>query len=85
LKQTMNIAAWRTEDGRVRILAGNLEEGLREDADLSRSTALAIPASWRIESHAWRDLWSGRGFETRNNLLPIHLPQASSLLLEQTP
>jgi hypothetical protein len=84
LKQTMNIAAWRTEDGRVRILAGNLEEGLRDDADLSRSTALAIPESWRIDSHAWRDVWSGRGFVARKNLLPINLPQASSVLLEQS-
>jgi hypothetical protein len=84
LKQTINIAAWRTEDGRLRVLAGNLEEGLRDDAHLSRNIALAIPKSWRIDSHTWRDVWAGREFVTENNLLPINLPQASSVLLEQS-
>ena len=39
LKQTMNVAAWQTRDGGFRILAGNLEEGLRDDADPNRSAA----------------------------------------------
>ena len=67
LKQTMNIAAWRTRDGEVRILAGNLEEGLRDDADFSRSAALAIPESWQAGG-AWKDAWTGHKFvvEERN-------------------
>ncbi len=85
LRQTMNIAAWRTQDGKLRILAGNLEEGLRDDADMSRHATLAIPESWRIDSLAWRDAWTGREFDTKSGLLPIVLPQASSVLLEQSP
>ncbi len=43
LNQTITVAAWRTQDNELRILAGNLEEGLRDDADFSRTAALAIP------------------------------------------
>ena len=84
LKQTMNIAAWRTQERKVRILAGNLEEGLRDDADFNRATELAIPPSMRSDTAPWRDTWSGRGFTMGDGLLPLHLPQASSVLLEQS-
>jgi hypothetical protein len=83
LKQTMNIAAWRTRDGRVWILTGNLEEGLREDADFTRNADLAIPASMRTNTNQWRDHWTGRTFTISDGILPLNLPQASSMLLEQ--
>ena len=83
LRQTMSIAAWRTSDGKLRILAGNLEEGLRDDADMTRNSTLVIPQSWRVGSHAWKDTWTGHEFGLNGESLPIELPQASSVLLEQ--
>lgn len=80
LQQTMNVAAWRTQNGKLRILAGNLEEGLRDDADFSRTAALAVPPSWHVGK--WRDLWSGRAINAEGGNLRITLPQASSVLLE---
>ncbi len=84
LNQTINIAAWQTQDGGFRILAGNLEEGLRDDADFTRSAALLIPDSWRMAGGVWRDAWTGYTINTENGALRITLPQASSVLLEQT-
>ena len=80
LKQTMNIAAWRTQEGKLRILAGNLEEGLRDDADFSRRAALAIPESWHA-SDRWKDAWSGRTLAIDHGLLHVELQQAASALL----
>jgi hypothetical protein len=80
LKQTMSIAAWRTQGGKLRILAGNLEEGLRDDADFSRSAALAIPSSWHALK--WHDLWSGHTVDAAQGTLRVTLPQAASVLLE---
>ena len=80
LEQTMNIAAWRVNDGTIRILAGNLEEGLRDDADLSRHTTLVLP-DWRLNA-TWKDAWTGRGFSAAGNLLHIDLNQAKSVLIE---
>jgi hypothetical protein len=82
LKETMNIAAWRTKNGVIHVMAANLEEGLRDDADLSRHATLAIPKSWRAET--WKDAWTGRRFSSRDGWLPIDLPQASSILLESS-
>jgi len=85
LGQTLSIAAWQTRDGSFRILAGNLEEGLRDDADLSRHTRLAIPASWLKNGSAWKDAWTGRGLDAASGVLPLRLPQAGSVLLEHAP
>jgi hypothetical protein len=82
LKQTMNVAAWQTKNGGFRILAGNLEEGLRNDADFTRSAALVIPDSWRIAGGSWKDAWAGHTINAENGALHITLPQASSVLLE---
>jgi hypothetical protein len=84
LKQTVNVAAWQTQDGGFRILTGNLEEGLRDDADFTRSAALLIPDSWRMAGVVWRDAWTGHTINAENGALRITLPQASSVLLEQT-
>ena len=84
LKQTMSIAAWRTRDGNVRILAGNLEEGLRDDAEMARNNSLVIPKSLRTNTNVWSDHWTGRVFRMKDGSLSITLPQASSVLLEQS-
>jgi hypothetical protein len=80
LKQTVNIAAWRTADGDFRILAGNLEEGLRDDADLSRHAVVEVPARWGVTQ--WKDLWTGQDVSTHGLALPVDLPQAASMLME---
>ena len=41
--QAVAVESWRLKNGEVQILAGNLEEGLRDDADLSRHTTLVLP------------------------------------------
>lgn len=79
LNQTMNISAWRTRDGRIRVLAGNLEEGLRDDSDLSRHATLVLPAAW--ENAGFQDLWSARHFDRDDGKLTIQLNQAESVLL----
>jgi len=78
LNQTMNVAAWRLRDGAVRILAGNLEEGLREDDDMSRHATLMLPRSW---GDTWKDAWTGRILCLDKGKLRIDLPQAESVLL----
>ena len=80
LKQTMNIAAWRTSDGSIHLMAANLEEGLRDDADMSRHITLELPRAWQAKS--WRDIWTGRALPSPGDMLPIALPQASSVLLQ---
>jgi hypothetical protein len=84
LNQTVNVSAWRTRDGSVHILAANLEEGLRDDADMSRSIDLTIPKSWATDAHSWTDIWTGRRINATDDWLFITLPQASSELLEQS-
>jgi hypothetical protein len=79
-RQTVSLAAWRTASGDVRILAANLEEGLRDDGDLSRHTVVDIPAGWGVDR--WKDLWSDR--TESGTALTIQLPQASSMLLESS-
>ncbi len=79
LEQTMNVTAWRTKGGRVRIMVANLEEGLRNDADMSRDASLVLPKSWK--SVEWKDLWTGRRFRAKNGQIEIELKQAASILL----
>ncbi len=80
LNQTMNITAWRGQDGTFRILAGNLEEGLRDDADMTRHATIVLPGSWKTAQ--WMDEWSRRSFETEGGRLSISLDQAGSILLQ---
>jgi hypothetical protein len=82
LNQTMNIAAWRTRDGSIHLMAANLEEGLRDDADMSRHITLALPKPW--QKHPWKDAWTGHQFPLNDSTLPVDLPQASSVLLESS-
>ena len=79
LDQTLNFTAWQGRDGRVRILAGNLEEGLRDDADMTRHTVLVLPKLWQVAR--WRDAWSGATFEADHQELKVDLEPGTSLLL----
>ncbi|HEX4030700.1 MAG TPA: hypothetical protein VHX20_10080 [Terracidiphilus sp.] len=78
LRQTMSIAAWKTMNGAVYILAGNLEEGLRDDADGTRHATLDLPGSW---PGTWQDVWTGESHYRRQGVLRIDLAQAASALL----
>ena len=80
LEQTLNYTAWRTADGTIRVMAANLEEGLRNDADLTRHAAIVLPSSWKLAQ--WTDDWTGRKFKTKEGEMQLDLPQASSVLLE---
>jgi hypothetical protein len=82
LDQTLNVTAWRGSDGAVRILAGNLEEGLRDDADMTRHTVLVLPNQWQTTK--WTDTWSAVTFEANHHRLGIALDQAGSALLQST-
>jgi hypothetical protein len=77
LEQAMNISAWLTEDGRFHLLAGNLEEGLRDDAGANRHTAIELPAQWR--SLHWSSVWGGREPAASGGKLSIDLGQAESV------
>jgi hypothetical protein len=82
LDETLNVAAWRESDGALRILAGNLEEGLRDDADMTRHAVLVLPKEW--QAGKWTDAWSHATFEVNHNRLRIDLEQAASALLQST-
>ena len=78
LNQSSTIAVWRTRDGSVSILAGNLEEGLRDDAERSRHVEVTMPEAWR--GKAWRSVWNDRNPVPVGSSLPVPLaPQASRL------
>lgn len=78
--QSMNVSAWRNKEGVIHLLAANLEEGLREDADFNRHAVLITPKTWRASK--WRDKWSRLTIiKTPKGGLIIDLPQAGSVLL----
>ena len=79
LNQTMNVKAWRGKNRMIRILEANLEEGLRDDAEMTRHTVLVLPESWKVTK--WTDIWSHQSFETDRNRLRIDLEQAGSILM----
>jgi hypothetical protein len=79
LDQTGTVAAWRTKDGKIHVLAGNLEEGLREDADRSRHIAFELPSSWKTLS--WDSIWSTEKFAEEGTGLQIDLAPEGSVLI----
>jgi hypothetical protein len=80
LDQTGTVAAWRTTDGRIHLLAGNLEEGLREDADHSRHISLQLPASWK--ELKWRSAWGPENFAVERGRFGIDLAPESSVMID---
>jgi hypothetical protein len=83
LQQTVNLSAWRTSDGMVHLLTANLEEGLRDDADMSRHTTIELPSNWR--NLRWSSLWPGAEFKESGGPIRIKLDQARSIQLEAVP
>ncbi len=81
--QTLNVSGWRDRDGSVRLLAGNLEEGLREDADMTRQATLILPQSWNIGGLS--NQWGGGNFAIRKDRIKMKLEQAQSVLLVARP
>jgi hypothetical protein len=78
--QTMNVTAWRNRDGSNRIMAANLEEGLRDDGDFSRRCELVVPSTWHASK--WRNYWGNIILSTgKAGKLTLNLSQASSVLL----
>jgi hypothetical protein len=76
--QSMTVAAWTRSNGRPRILAGNLEEGLRDDPDRARRIHLNLPLDWR--SCRWQSAWGVQPDVTRDSQLFVDLPAQESAL-----
>ena len=79
LNQTVNITAWRTRGGAFHILACNLEEGLRDDADMTRHATIVLPESWKAAQ--WTDAWTRMRIDVHRCELKLELGQAKSILL----
>ena len=77
--QTGAFSAWRGGDGRIRLLFGNLEEGLRHDQDQSRTLHIRLPAS--LPSSKWTDAWSGESRQATERAITVRLPPYGSRLL----
>jgi hypothetical protein len=81
--QSATIAAWTHRDGKIRILAGNLEEGLRDDADRSRQVTLVLPTTWR--ACGWSPVWGAPTQAASHDQVVINLAPQDSVLLGCTP
>lgn len=81
--QTVSIMSWQSKDGSRRVLAGNVEEGWRDDPDQSRRATLVLPEDWLSRSAGLKldDVWGKRNRTTGRNLT-IELGQAESALLK---
>ena len=80
LDQPVAAAAWKGRDGRIRILAGNLEEGLRDDRNRNRSASFAMPPAW--SKLKWATAWPGGRATADSGGLHVDLgPQGSILLV----
>jgi len=79
--QPVNITSWQISDGRIRVLAGNLEEGINHTANLSVGATLNLPGtSKRSKPVEVVELWNGTKSISGNNKLMIHLGQAETRL-----
>ena len=76
--QSGTIAAWRRSDGTVRMLVGNLEEGLRDDADRSRRMVLNLPTPW--QSCRWQSAWGIQPRTVGAEQVRVDLPPQASAL-----
>lgn len=76
LQQTMNFTAWQTNDSRIHLMFGNLEEGLRDDADTARHVDISLPRTW--SQMKWRPLWTGADLNLQDKRFTVQLDQARS-------
>ncbi|MBS1815052.1 MAG: hypothetical protein JSS87_09285 [Acidobacteria bacterium] len=79
MDQTGAVGAWRS-DGRLHMLFGNVEEGLRDDADRSRHFTMQLPAGWRA---VWKPVWKENpGAQVSGGWMKVDLGADASLLME---
>ncbi len=79
--QPVNLSAWQTNDGSIKVLAGNLEEGINHTANLAVGATLNLPdTSTRSKPIEISELWNRTKTIVGNNKLVIHLGQAESRL-----
>jgi hypothetical protein len=79
-EQTGCAGAWQTSDGRVHLLFGNLEEGLRNDADHSRHFSMEVPEAGK--NAAWRSMWKNATVSASGASIHVDLAPDQSILLE---
>ena len=79
LKETVSLTSWRTQDGKVHLMFGNLEEGLSDDANASRNATIELPREW--QQHNWRSVWPGANFNQQRGVIYVGLDQARSAQL----
>ncbi len=79
--QPLAISAWRQDDGSLRILAANLEEGLGDSPDWRRHVTLRLPSAWNRNGQPlpWRNQWHTNTAVSGSDL-NIDLQQAQSAL-----
>lgn len=78
VSQTAAFSAWTVRGGGLRLLAGNLEEGLRDDADATRRIAVRLPEPWTGRRWVTDD---GNVRQDTGGVLPLSLDAGGSLLL----
>jgi hypothetical protein len=74
--QAMSFSAWKTGDATIHLMFANLEEGLRDDADATRTTTIVLPPSW--QKLRWNSLWPTGSLDVHNGTIHVSLDQARS-------
>jgi hypothetical protein len=80
------ISAWQLRDGSYRVLAGNLEEGLRvpHDRDLSVHVRIDLPKRWlgNQSKLKYTEMWHGASAGEVRDSFRIDLEQAETAFFE---
>lgn len=81
--EAVNLSVWQLQDGTYRLLAGNLEEGLRHDADFSRRVRVLFPEHWTRGGDLFLlDSWGQGNRFSAGSGVEIELGQAESKLFQ---
>ena len=73
--------AWRRQDGKYRLLTGDLEEGVNHAGTQRRELTVIIPAAWTARNgFEFTDLITGETTIQMTRVLQIRLRQAESRL-----
>ena len=77
----LSLAMWQLNDGSLRIMAGNLEEGINHTSDLAVHATLNIPGpDIKHASTEITEMWYGEKLISGNGELGIYLNQAQTKL-----